>query len=592
MKKILFLLFLSAASLFSYAQPGSLDVTFGTAGIITTSFGATTAVSKSMAIQTDGRIVMAGYHFNGSIETFALARYNTDGTLDNTFDGDGRLTTVVGTADSRANSIAIQADGKIVVAGVARNSNNDFALARYNTNGSLDVTFDGDGLVTTAIGTSGDEANSIVIQTDGKIVVAGSSFIGGITWDFSLARYNADGSLDITFDVDGKLTTAIGTSDDFAYSIALQTDGKIVIGGNSDIGGNLDFSLARYNNDGSLDNTFDGDGKLTVSIGFATNAAAVAIQTDGKILITGGTGSDFALARYNTNGSLDNSFNSTGIVQTPVGTSNSAAARSIAIQTDGKIVVAGTAFVTGNGRDLALVRYNPNGSLDNTFDGDGKVTTHINGNDFGNATKISGLRIYVGGLSNDNLFALAAYLNSGALPVQLISFTAHKQNNSVLLNWETASEQNTSHFSIERSNDGIQFSLLADVTATGNSQSLKNYSFTHDNPVTGINYYRLKQVDLDGRFKYSNTVKVIMQKDNLIHLYPNPSVNNTLLVFSKPVEKVTVNIFSATGQLVKSILIANGQTRQLIDISALSKGIYTFRIISDETSGILKLVKE
>ena len=526
------------------------------------------------------------------LKLLPLARYNTDGSLDNTFDGDGKLTTVVGTADSRANSLAIQADGKIVVAGVARNSNNDFALARYNTNGSLDVTFDGDGLVTTAIGTSGDEANSIVIQTDGKIVIAGSSFIGGITWDFSLARYNADGSLDITFDVDGKLTTAIGTSDDFAYSIALQTDGKIVIGGNSDIGGNLDFSLARYNNDGSLDNTFDGDGKLTVTIGFATNEAAVVIQTDGKILITGGTGSDFALARYNTNGSLDNSFNGTGIVQTPVGTSNSAAARSIAIQTDGKIVVAGTAFVTGNGRDLALVRYNPNGSLDNTFDGDGKVTTHINGNDFGNATKISGLRIYVGGLSNDNLFALAAYLNSGALPVQLISFTAHKQNNSVLLNWETASEQNTSHFSIERSNDGIQFSLLADVTATGNSQSLKNYSFTHDNPVTGINYYRLKQVDLDGRFKYSNAVKVIMQKDNLIHLYPNPSVNNTLLVFSKPVEKVTVNIFSATGQLVKSIFIANGQTRQLIDISALSKGIYTFRIISDETSGILKLVKE
>ena len=154
------------------------------------------------------------------------------------------------------------------------------------------------------------------------------------------------------------------------------------------------------------------------------------IQTDGKILITGGTGSDFALARYNTNGSLDNTFNGTGIVQTPVGNGGSAAASSIALQTDGKIVVAGTAINLGPiTRDFALVRYNPNGSLDNTFDGDGKVTTHINGNDFGNATKISGLRIYVGGLSNDNVFALAAYLNSGTLPVQLINFTAHKQNN-------------------------------------------------------------------------------------------------------------------------------------------------------------------
>ena len=118
----------------------------------------------------------------------------------------------------------------------------------------------------------------------------------------------------------------------------------------------------------------------------------MAIQTDVKTLITGGSDSNFALARYNTNGSLDNSFNGIGIVTTPVGTSNSAAASSIAIQTDGKIVVAGTAFVTGNGRDFALVRYNHNGSLDNTFNGDGKVTTHINGNDFGNATKLSGMR--------------------------------------------------------------------------------------------------------------------------------------------------------------------------------------------------------
>ena len=589
-KKILFLL-LSAACLFSYGQPGSLDPTFGTAGITTTSFGATSAVSKSMAIQTDGKIVMAGYHFNGSIETFALARYNTNGSLDNTFDGDGRLTTVVGTSNSRANSIAIQPDGKIVVAGVARNSNNDFALARYNTNGSLDVTFDGDGIVTTAIGTSADEANSIVIQTDGKIVVAGSSFIGGSTWDFALARYNTDGSLDITFDGDGKLTTAIGTSDDFAYSIVLQTDGKIVVGGNSDIGGNLDFSLARYNTDGSLDNTFDGDGKLTVSIGFATNAAAVVIQTDGKILITGGTGSDFALARYNTNGSLDNSFNGTGIVQTPVGTSNSAAASSIAIQTDGKIVAAGTAFVTGNGRDFALVRYNPNGTLDNTFDGDGKVTTHINGNDFGNATKISGLRIYVGGLSNDNVFALAAYLNSGALPVQLISFTAHKQNKSIVLNWKTAFEQNSNYFGIERSNDGSNFGSIGNKAAAGNSQIARYYSFIDGAPNTGINLYRLKQTDLDGKFTYSPVLIIRNDVSELIFsLSPNPATDFINIVYTGNKDRVFITIYDAGGKLVKQQTAKNGLPIT-VQIQELKSGMYFIQLSDGEIIRNAKFVK-
>ncbi|MBK7346136.1 MAG: hypothetical protein IPI98_04300 [Chitinophagaceae bacterium] len=166
-----------------------------------------------MAVQSDGKIVLAGYHFNGSTNSIALTRFNIDGSLDNTFDGDGNLSTLIGTA-SEGNAVAIQPDGKIVFAGSSYDNSGSgddlFLLVRYNTNGSLDNTFDTDGIVTTAFsGSNGDIANALLIQTDGKIILAGSHH-NGSTQDFAIARYNSNGSLDNSFDTDGKLATAIG----------------------------------------------------------------------------------------------------------------------------------------------------------------------------------------------------------------------------------------------------------------------------------------------------------------------------------------------------------------------------------------------
>jgi uncharacterized delta-60 repeat protein len=214
------------------------------------------------------------------------------------------VTTEVGSSDDRAYSVAIQSDGKIVVAGFERNgiSNFDFALVRYNTDGSLDTNFDSDGKVTTAIGSGTDSAYSVAIQSDGKIVVAGYSD-NGSNDDFALVRYNTDGSLDTNFDSDGKVTTEVGSSDDYAESVAIQSDGKIVAAGYSSNGGNNDFALVRYNTDGSLDTSFDSDGKVTTAIGSASDfARSVAIQSDGKIVVAGysdnGSNADFALVRY------------------------------------------------------------------------------------------------------------------------------------------------------------------------------------------------------------------------------------------------------------------------------------------------------
>ncbi len=225
----------------------------------------------SLAIQPNGKIVVAGqaYNPNTGNTDFALARYNSNGSLDNSFDGDGKLTTDFFGSDDYASSLAIQPNGKIVVAGQTYNPNtfnSDFALARYNSNGTLDNSFDGDGKLTGFYLAGNTKFTAIALQTDGKIVVAGQAYNPNTgNYDFALARYNSNGSLDNSFDGDGKLTTDFNGYDDYATSLAIQTNGKIVVAGqaHNNNTGYSDFALARYNSNGTLDNSFDGDGKLT-----------------------------------------------------------------------------------------------------------------------------------------------------------------------------------------------------------------------------------------------------------------------------------------------------------------------------------------
>ncbi|MCB0759583.1 MAG: T9SS type A sorting domain-containing protein, partial [Flavobacteriales bacterium] len=194
----------------------------------------------------DGKIVVAGDASNGTDDDLALARYNTDGSLDNSFSADGKLTTAFGTGDGSGSAVAIQVDGKIVVAGYASNgTDDDLALTRYNTNGTLDNSFGMDGKVTTAFGTGDDHGYAVAIQPDGKILVAGDAF-NGTNYDLALARYNTDGSLDNGFSDDGKVTTAFGTDDEYGSSVAIQPDGKLIVAGSSNDGTTNDFAVARY----------------------------------------------------------------------------------------------------------------------------------------------------------------------------------------------------------------------------------------------------------------------------------------------------------------------------------------------------------
>ncbi|MDZ8140820.1 MAG: DUF4347 domain-containing protein, partial [Nostoc sp. DedQUE04] len=337
------------------------DTSFSSDGKVTTDLGFIAIdIGRSVALQTDGKIIVAG-DSNGD---FALVRYNTDGSLDTSFNSNGKVTTDLGLLSIDIGySLAIQADGKIIVAGT---NGTDFALARYNSNGSLDTSFSSDGKVTTGFGLTIDIAHSTTVQADGKIIVAGTDGT-----DFALARYNSNGSLDTSFSSDGKVTTDFGLlAIDIVYSTAVQADGKIIVAGVS----NGDFALARYNSNGSLDTSFSSDGKVTTDFGLLAIdiVYSTVVQADGKILVAGESNGDFALARYNSDGSLDTSFSSDGKVTTDFGLLPNEIAYSLAVQADGKILVAG---VSNN--DFALVRYNSDGSIDTTFDNDGKVSTDL-----------------------------------------------------------------------------------------------------------------------------------------------------------------------------------------------------------------------
>lgn len=425
MKKIITLILLCSFINSNKAQSGALDVTFDTDGIATASVGLNAADwALGVALQSDGKIVVAGYTDpGGNASDFAVVRFNSDGSLDNTFDGDGKVTTNVGSNDF-GTAIAIQNDGKILVAGYSNNGGNyDFAIVRYNTNGSLDNTFDGDGKVITPIGADSDYARAIKLQSDGKIVVTGDLYVG-INNDIAVVRYNSDGSLDTSFDGDGKVITVISNDMEGAKSLAIQNDGKILVGGFTKISGNQDFAVIRYNTNGSLDNSFDSDGIVTTQVGTGDDSgAALAIQSDGKIILVGetnvGSTDNFGLVRYNTDGSLDVTFDGDGKQTTTIGASADDSAKGVAVLSDGKILLAGSTNSTPSNKDFALACYNTNGSLDVNFDTDGKLASAIGaGSDVGRALAIqSDGKIVVAGSSSNgtnNDIAVARYLYSSS----------------------------------------------------------------------------------------------------------------------------------------------------------------------------------
>lgn len=414
---------LSAATVAgSFAAGGDHDPTFSVDGKATTHFEGGDNFVGGVAIQANGKVVVVGGAEDRAFDRrVALVRFLANGTLDPRFGGDGKVTTNLtrGRNDRGAFAVALQANGKIVVAGGVDGAGGRFAVVRFNHSGTLDKTFSDDGKTFTDFTPGGaDYARGIAIQGDGRIVVVGRA--GGFGGRFAAARYNLNGTLDSSFNATGKVMTDFTTANDEAHDVAIQADGKIVVTGAAawfSYTAESNVALARFNPDGTPDASFDGDGKVTTDFpGDSEWATGVAIQADGKIVTAGDSGqtlrtsdSMFALARYNEDGTPDLAFDGDGQVTTDFTDWFDGAWGGVAIQLDGKIVAAGhAAFI-----QFALARYEPNGTLDATFSGDGKVTTK-----FGNAGEIangvaiqSDGKIVAAGTSGENRrFAAVRYL--------------------------------------------------------------------------------------------------------------------------------------------------------------------------------------
>ncbi|CAM5301030.1 Calx-beta domain-containing protein [Thauera mechernichensis] len=325
--------------------------------------------------------------------------------------GDGMVTTPIGLADDFGYSVALQPDGKIVVAGQSWNGTSyDLALVRYNENGSLDSSFNGSGKVTKNSGELYDSRASVAVQADGKVLIGGTSWDGERKY-FTVVRYNADGSLDSGFGEDGQVQTAFGYMA-YGHSMALQADGKILlagVAGGARIDDDVDFALVRYNSDGSPDLSFNGDGKVLTDLGAGSEdwGSSVTVQPDGKILVAGDTDRGPALVRYNADGSLDTAFSDDGIATATSG-SSFLATYGVAIQPDGKILLTGE-----DGYRLFLIRFNADGSLDTGFGVDGKVLLGGDSIGYGVSPQPDG-KILVAGWINDGI-AVARFFADGSI---------------------------------------------------------------------------------------------------------------------------------------------------------------------------------
>ena len=328
---------------------------FGTKGKIVTQMGAGSDIAYAVAAHGNTFIVVAGGSHVGSNRVMSVARYKLNGALDAGFGTAGKVMIPVGFGKAEVAAIAIQKDGKILLAGYSSGSTRDFAVVRLNANGVLDNTFGTAGVVTTNFGTSDDFGNAIVIQSDQKILVAGTSIENGSQVRYSTARYMPNGSLDANFGTGGTVTTKIGDGSGVTVrSIGIQSTGNIVVGG---AGTAKAFTLVRYTSAGKLDTTFGTQGIATTLVSGGVSPYSMAVRPDDKIIGAGFPASSltgFGVTGYKSTGVALESFGTNG----PIGTFGDRA-QAIVLQTDGKVLVAGSANFGGPGtsEDFALVRY-------------------------------------------------------------------------------------------------------------------------------------------------------------------------------------------------------------------------------------------
>jgi uncharacterized delta-60 repeat protein len=424
MKKKIILL-ISIIGFISYSQNYVLDNTFGISGLATTTFGQNLSFITSLELQTDGKILACGNNKIGNSNQLVISRYNADGTLDNSFGTLGKvITSIFNDGVSSYFKIKLQSDGKILIGGSsgATLGATDFVILRLNIDGSFDNTFGTNGITITDINNKTNVAICLEIQNDNKILLAGRTYTDFEYDNIAVVKYNSNGTLDNSFGNLGIFTLDIGggginASIETISSIKFLPNGKILLGGSTDDTSAVEsynFLLMRLNNNGSIDTTFGINGKTITNFGDSESIASLNITSDNKIIAAGslwnGTARKICLAKYSIDGNIDTTFGNNGIVITQI---NSIAMNDQILQatliTDNKLLCTG---VSNN--DFLMVRYNSNGTLDNSFNMTGFKTTDFFGSTdvaYSSISQTDGTILLGGGSTNQTIvtFAIAKY---------------------------------------------------------------------------------------------------------------------------------------------------------------------------------------
>lgn len=642
---------------------GFLDTTFNTTGIKLTSFtGSTSSTTSDMVVQPDGKIVTSNQVYVAGVPRIIMVRYNTNGNLDTTFDSDGAAVTITtsGFGALTDGELKIQSDGKIVLMQTMQpiingNSNQEILFLRYNSNGSLDTTFDGDGqlyysyfslndnatdfdfigtkilvcgnteenyaqnkIAIARLNTNGafdnsfdsdgklfysfpfagaDNANCSKLQPDGKLIVGGNSYLNNS--NYTLSRYNVDGSIDTSFGVNGVTVINRYTFGEL-NTIDLDSTGKILVSGGNN------FDVFRLNSNGTLDGTFGTDGFADSPGGFAS-AQAIKVLSNGKILVAGNIGStinsvysgNYLLARLNSNGTFDTTFGTNGYTTLTSGDGQEDL-YDVEVQNDGKIVTIGN-ISNGADRDVVVFRCNSNGTLDNTFNGNGIATFGSTGSDYTTNLEIQNdgkiligsnfetplspaiVRLTSSG-SFDTTFDGDGILNIDANDMFFMNDFKLAADQSIVVGGFSSFSSNTSNFSILKLNSngtidtnfGNQGKVSTDFY--GYSDFINEVNITSDNKAIFVgSTYNVTNFSSDIAIAKYHLANVLSNNESLQQktttFYPNPA--NDYIYLSTNVKSFA--IYTLEGKYIQTTT-----QNQSIDVSELSSGIYIAQSIMDD----------
>ncbi len=616
----LFFYLLVSSALAQQPDPG-----FSTKGRATTPIGNSSDRGIDMTLDNNERIVVAGQTFNGTDNDIALVRYNTDGTLDNSFGNNGIVVSPVGSENDYSDGVAIQPDGKIVVCGYFDDGATllSMVLLRYNDDGTPDAGFGNNGIVTFNAGEGDDMARDVKIQPDGKIVITGS-FFNGNNQDILFARFNEDGTPDLSFNETGFVLMPVGDKNDGTFQLVLQPDNKIVAAGyiiTDDLSENI--VLVRLNTDGSRDNNF-GDNGISLTAWADPvypnfDAAYTIAMQDEQILLGGYARGLFidvdnyiAVARYTDSGKLDSSFGNNGIFKTifgPVDNYLSESVTALAVQPDGKIVASAHSSIIGYNADFLLFRLNVNGTLDNTFGGNGFVSTALSrDDDFAGSVAIQADgKIVLAGYSFDSSrdydFAVVRYLSDGGgCGTPPNTLTSNVSTTSATVRWKPLPVAGINYKIRFR----IKNAATYRVVSVGSTSSRQVTSLSPEteyewqvqadcgessSSFSSVSTFKTKSTGTSSD-AFSNSLSL---KESVAGVYPNPAKNNITVSFTATKSAAyEINLSDLQGKVLlrmKSVS-APGSNTHNIDIDKFASGVYMLRIQHENTITVKRVLKQ